>query len=87
MEYDMEVMIGTVAFGDVSRLSNQGPVVALYDLEEVSINGDGVDFDDSLVTEVVVKSEDDLKVGDPVVATFKSFGVGCYWEAKRVNEV
>lgn len=33
--------------------------------------------------EVFVRSNEELNIGDEVQMVFKSFGIGCYWEAEK----
>ena len=80
MECDMEMTIGTVAFGVVSQLSASGPIVALHDVE---FEGS----EDSSIIEVLVRSKDELKVGDTVFATFTGSSIICCWEAKKIHEI
>jgi hypothetical protein len=62
----MNVKIGTWMFGKVVGFSEHGIVIQPLNSEE----------------QVFARSNEDLKVGDEVQMQFKSFGIGCYWEAE-----
>jgi hypothetical protein len=79
MECDMELTIGTVMFGEVSQLSSAGPVIALHDCECAD--------DDSRVIEVLARSEEELKVGDAVLATCTEIDTFCRWKVKKIHEI
>jgi len=63
----MNVKVGDWVFGKVIGFSEYGIVILPHGSED----------------EVYARSNEELKIGDEVQMQFKSFGVGCYWEAEH----
>ena len=63
---DMNVKVGDWVFGRVVGFNEYGIVIQPHNSNE----------------EVFARTNEELKIGDVVQMEFKSYGVGCYWEAE-----